>query len=306
LGRIVFEKPLEGSAVPLTALLLLIIAGVLHAGWNLLVKRAGEKYIFTWWAWAVGSFAGAPLLALSPALPRTVWLNVLISALAQAAYFVALARAYTIGDFSLVYPLARGAAPALLVLWAVLFLGERPGWGGLLGLGLLLSGLLMVGGLFMRPAAVNPADVSRRLPFSASAIGAALSVALCISIYTVFDGAAVQIASPMSYTLVEFLGATALITPIVLRRYSANIIMAEWRANWPRIIAVGGLLVLTYWLVLLAYSAGHIAYAGAIREISVVFAALLGWRWLGEGFGLARFSGALLIFAGILTIAVMG
>ncbi len=82
--------------------------------------------------------------------------------------------------------------------------------------------------------------------------------------------------------------------------------MAEWRANWPRIIAVGGLLVLTYWLVLLAYSAGHIAYAGAVREISVVFAALIGWRWLGEGFGLARFSGALLIFAGILMIAVIG
>jgi len=66
------------------------------------------------------------------------------------------------------------------------------------------------------------------------------------------------------------------------------------------------LLVLTYWLVLLAYSAGHIAYAGAVREISVVFAALIGWRWLGEGFGLARFSGALLIFAGILMIAVIG
>ncbi len=293
--------------MPISALLLLVIAGVLHAGWNLLVKRAREKYIFTWWAWAVGSLAFAPLLAFSPALPRTVWPYLAISALAQAAYFVALTRAYSIGDFSLVYPLSRGSAPALLLLWAALFLGERPAWGGLFGLVLLLSGLSLVGGLFARSA---PADAGRgpwrRLPFSAGAIGAALSVALCISIYSVFDGAAVQIASPISYTLVEFLGATALITPIVLRRYSKDIIMAEWRANWPRIIAVGGLLVLTYWLVLLAYSAGHIAYAGAVREISVVFAALIGWRWLGEGFGLARFSGALLIFAGILMIAVIG
>jgi uncharacterized membrane protein len=293
--------------VPLSALLLLIVAAVLHTGWNLLVKRAGEKYIFTWWAWTVGALGSAPLLAFSPALPREVWLYVSISALAQAAYFVALTRAYTIGDFSLVYPLSRGSAPALLVLWATLFLGERLGPGGLLGLVLLLSGLLLVGGLFARPAVADAArGPRRRLPFSTSAIGAALAVALCISIYSVFDGAAVQIASPISYTLVEFLGATALITPIVLRRYNTNVIMAEWRANWPRIIAVGGLLVLTYWLVLLAYSVGHVAYAGAIREISVVFAALIGWRWLGEGFGLARFSGALLIFAGIVLIAVAG
>jgi drug/metabolite transporter (DMT)-like permease len=293
--------------VPLTALLLLVVAAALHAGWNLLVKRAGEKYIFTWWAWAVGSLAAAPLLAFSPALPRAVWLYVAVGALAQAAYFITLAWAYTIGDFSLVYPLSRGAAPALLVLWAALFLGERPGWGGLFGLALLLFGLLLVGGLFTRPAQADASrGPSRGLPFSASAIGAALGVALCISIYSVFDGAAVRIASPISYIVVELLGATALITPIVLRRYSASIIMAEWRANWPRIIAVGGLLVLTYWLVLLAYSAGHVAYAGAIREMSVVFGALLGWRWLGEGFGLARFSGALLIFVGIVVIAVVG
>jgi len=128
--------------VSLTALALLAIAAALHASWNLLVKRAGEKYIFTCWAWAVGSLAGAPLLAFSPALPRAVWLYVAISALAQAAYFVALTRAYTIGDFSLVYPLARGAAPAFLALWATLFLGERPRPGGLLGLALLLAGLL--------------------------------------------------------------------------------------------------------------------------------------------------------------------
>ncbi len=148
--------------------------------------------------------------------------------------------------------------------------------------------------------------VPGRQPLSIDAIGAALSVAICISIYSVFDGAAVQIASPITYTIVEFIGATALITPIVLQRYDRQMVMAEWRANWPRIVAVGLLLLLTYWMVLLAYSAGHVAYAGAIREMSVVFAALIGWRWLGEGFGRMRVSGALLIFAGIVVIALAG
>jgi drug/metabolite transporter (DMT)-like permease len=284
------------------ALALLVVAAVLHASWNLLVKRAREKYIFTWLAWIVGSLIFAPLLALGPALPRSVWAYVAVSALAQAAYFVTLTRAYTLGDFSLVYPLSRGAAPALIALWAALFLGERPGPGGLIGLGLLLAGLLLVGGLFAPRPALGPP----RYALSASAVGAALSVALCISVYSIFDGAAVQIASPTTYTTVEFIGATALVTPIVLGRYPRAAIAAEWRANWPRIAAVGFLLLFTYWLVLLAYSAGHIAYAGAIREISVVFGALIGWRWLGEGFGRARVSGALLIFAGILVIAVAG
>jgi drug/metabolite transporter (DMT)-like permease len=284
------------------ALTLLVVAAALHASWNLLVKRAREKYIFTWLAWVVGSLIFAPLLALGPALPRAVWGYVAISALAQAAYFVALARAYTLGDFSLIYPISRGAAPALIALWAALFLDERPGAGGLIGIGLLLIGLLLVGGLFVP----QPAFAPQRRGLNATAIGAALSVALCISVYTIVDGAAVQLVSPTTYTTAEFIGATALVTPIVLGRYPRAAIAAEWRANWPRIAAVGFLLLFTYWLVLLAYSAGHIAYAGAIREISVVFGALIGWRWLGEGFGRARVSGALLIFAGILVIAVAG
>ena len=274
----------------------------MHAGWNVLVKRAGEKDIFTWLALLSGSLACAPLLAANPDLPRVIWPYLALSALAQAAYFIVLTHAYTIGDFSLVYPLSRGAAPALLALWAALFLGERPGWAGLFGLALLLGGLLLVGGLFARTGAARGAH--GRL--GAGAIAAALGIALCISIYTVSDGAAVQITAPVPYAVAEFLGTAALVTPFVLRRYGLSAIRAEWQANWPRILLVGALLVLTYTMVLLAYSAGHITYAGAMREISVVFAALIGWRWLGEGFGPERVSGALLIFAGILIIAIAG
>jgi drug/metabolite transporter (DMT)-like permease len=92
----------------------------------------------------------------------------------------------------------------------------------------------------------------------------------------------------------------------VLMRYSRQVVVAEWRANWPRIIMVGMLTLLAYVLVLQAYAIGRVSYAGAIREVSVVFAALVGWRWLGEGFGAARTAGAMLIFAGILVIAVAG
>jgi drug/metabolite transporter (DMT)-like permease len=305
--------------VSLIALILLVVAAALHTGWNLLVKRAGEKQIFTWWAMVVGTACFAPLLVFSAPLPAQIWPYVLASALVETIYYLALLRAYTIGDFSLVYPLARGAAPAFLALWAALFLGERPHAGGIAGLALLLVGLLLVGGAARR-AALRRNSVALALSaggtaaqprwslvtFAGSGTAAALTVACCISIYSVIDGAAVRIAPPIPYT-VAVIGASALMmAPAVLARYGRQAVVAEWRANWSRIVLVGILTLVTYALVLQAYALSRVSYAGAVREISVVFAALVGWRWLGEGFGGWRVTGALLIFTGILVIAILG
>src|SRR6266702_6531762 len=132
--------------MPPIALGLLLVAALLHAGWNLFVKRAGEKQVFTWWGLVVGSVCFAPLLLLSQSFAPRIWPYVIFSALVEGAYYIILTRAYEHGDFSLVYPLARGAAPAFLTIWAVLFLGERPHPYGVLGIALLVLGLIVVGG----------------------------------------------------------------------------------------------------------------------------------------------------------------
>ena len=194
------------------------------------------------------------------------------------------------------------------------------------GLALLLVGLLLVGGAARRaalrtePVALALSGIPTEggaggaaaqprwslLAFAGSGTAAALTVACCISIYSVIDGAAVKIAPPIPYT-VAVIGASALMmTPAVLLRYGRQAVLAEWRANWVQIVLVGVLTLVTYALVLQAYALGRVSYAGAVREISVVFAALVGWRWLGEGFGGWRVTGALLIFAGILVIAIAG
>jgi drug/metabolite transporter (DMT)-like permease len=97
-----------------------------------------------------------------------------------------------------------------------------------------------------------------------------------------------------------------LLTPAILARYGQRVVLAEWRANRSRIILVGIAAFGSYILVLWAYTIASVSYAGAIREISVVFGALLGWRWLGEGFGVPRTIGAVLIFLGILVITIAG
>ncbi len=283
----------------LAALGLLFVAAVLHAGWNLLVKRAKRKQVFTWWAILVGVICFSPVLIFNRPLPLQIWPYVAGSALFEALYFVGLTRAYDLDDFSLVYPLARGTAPALLVVWAALFLGEQPRPTGLAGLALLVLGLIIVG---------SAAWWSQRQVATPSLLGVAiaLATACCISIYSAIDGAAVHLVPSAPYTVVILGLSMLLIAPALLLHYGPRAVVAEWRTNWPRIILVGILSVVSYGLVLYVYSFARVSYAGAVREISIVLAAFIGWRWLGEGFGPIRLIGAGLIFAGILVIAIAG
>ncbi len=285
--------------MPLSALGLLLVAAVLHATWNLFVKRAKERQVFTWWGLVVGAICFIPLLIIGLPLPLKIWPYVVASSLMEAIYFVGLTYAYSLDDFSLIYPLARGAAPAFLLIWATLFLNEPPRPGGLIGLALLLLGLTIVG------SASWWSQRKLTLPNMKGTI-VALATAFCISIYSAIDGAAVRLAPSLPYTILVLGLGAVLIMPALFIRYGSHAVTAELRTNWPRIILVGILMLASYALVLGVYSFARVSYAGAVREISIVFAALIGWRWLGEGFGAIRLVGAILIFAGILVIAIAG
>jgi len=100
--------------MPLTALGLLLAAALMHTTWNLLVKRAKEKQVFIWCSLIAGTIIFSPLLVTSPLLLVTIWPYLISSALVESIYYITLIRAYENGDFSLVYPMARGAAPAFL------------------------------------------------------------------------------------------------------------------------------------------------------------------------------------------------
>lgn len=288
--------------MPPIALGMVLVAAVLHAGWNMFVKRASEKQVFTLWGLMVGSVCFAPILLVSQPFPLMIWPYVICSAVVEGIYYIVLARAYESGDFSLVYPIARGAAPAFLVLWAILFLGERPRPLGLVGVALLICGLVIVGGNTWWSMRKTISMASLR----SSGIGLALGVAFCISIYSVIDGAAVRLVAPAPYTVVVISLSTLFIFPFIFLRYGRKAVVAEWHTNWWRIIVVGILMLASYMLVLQSYAIAHVSYAGAIREISVVFAAFMGWRWLDEKLGLLRMVGAAILFIGILVIALGG
>ncbi len=279
----------------LLALLLLLLSAALHAGWNLLLKRSREKHIASWWTVVIGGILAAPILIGQGGPPANVWHFLGLSLLLECLYFILLSYAYTMADFSLVYPLARGTAPLFLTLWAWLSLAERPNFWGWIGLALLLSGLLLLG--------YSHQALSKEHQRGALA---ALGVALLISFYTLVDGLAVRQASPLPYALSIFTFLPFVLAPFAWKRYGWAQLYREWKLQPFVLILIAVLGTLSYFLALLAYRISPLGYAGAIREVSVVFGAWLGWKNLGESQGERRFIASALIFAGIFLIGWLG
>lgn len=281
----------------LAAIGLLFFSAILHTSWNLLLKQAGEKYIAIWWAMLIGSSLFLPVLFFTGLPAREIWHLLLISVAFEIVYYIALSAAYNDADFSLVYPLARGSAPAMIAVWSVLFLREKLTVGGAAGLFVIILGLLAVGGSSYFQVHGKP---------HLRAILLALLIAFSISIYSTIDGAAVKLTAPFPYAVLILFFAPALMTPFVVRRYGWTMLKDELSAHRLRLMVIGALSILAYLLALWAYSLAKVSYAGAVREVSVVMGAFAGWQFLGEKLGRMRVIGAAIIFAGILVIAIFG
>jgi drug/metabolite transporter (DMT)-like permease len=284
--------------MPILAIILLLTSAAFHALWNLLLKQSKEKYIAMSWQVIISSLLSLSLLLFTGLPPRTLWLLVLASTALEAIYFGILTYAYSDHDFSLIYPMARGAAPALVVVWTALFLGEIPSAGGLLGILLVVAGLAIIGSTSLFNNHTSTPQ------FRGAAI--ALSIALVISIYTLVDGYAVKNGPALTYGLSLFLTMPVLTTPLILRHYGWNQMVETIKMQPGRLILVGVLGLVAYMLALFAYSIAPVNYSEAIREVSVVMGAFAGWYFLGEKMGKIRILGAAVIFAGIVMIATLG
>jgi len=284
--------------MPIFAIILLVTGAFLHTAWNLLLKQSGEKYIATWWLVTIGGAASLIALFFTGLPPREIWIFAFFSILAETLYFLTLSYAYRENDFSLIYPIARGAAPAFLALWSYLFLRERLTHGGLIGLGLIIGGLVVIGASALLRGGLNKVHFR--------GVAAALLLALLISTYTAIDGAAVKHGLVLSYALLVFALVPVPVTPFVFRQYGWARLKEAWNAQPVQLSMAGLLGIVAYLFALAAYSIAPLSYSGAIREVSVVIGAFAGWQFLGEKMGGLRVIGAAVIFAGIMMIALYG
>ena len=284
--------------MPILAILLLLISAVLHTAWNLLIKQSEEKFIITWWMITIGGLFAIVALFFTGLPPRTMWIFALVSICVEATYFVTLSYAYHDNDFSLIYPVARGSAPAFLTLWAFLFLHDKLTHIGLLGLGLIIGGLLIIGINTLTQAHVT------HLHFKGTAV--AVFIALLISIYSAIDGAAVRNGFALPYVMSMFAFVPIPLTPLIFRQYRWKKIKGVLTSQPIRVPLAGILGVLAYLLAVFSFSIAPLSYAGSIREVGVVFGAFAGWWFLKEKMGGVRLLGAIVIFAGIVVIAIFG
>ncbi len=188
-----------------TALALLLGAGVLNAPWDRILKRSSERLLVSDRTLLAGALAFASLVVEAWLPPPGVWPLAAASCAVCLVYFTGLSPAYGRGDFSIINPAARGAAPVILTVWAVFFLGERPSPMGLLGITTILGGLEVLGGapLLSRRCAAGTSPGPRwcLLRGHGRSAGLALGVALCISVYTALDGAGVRLWQPILYAV---------------------------------------------------------------------------------------------------------
>jgi drug/metabolite transporter (DMT)-like permease len=272
--------------MPAAALAFALAAAFVHALWNVLIARARDPEAATAVALVVAEIAFAPPAILLWRVHAEVWPFLLGSGLFELVYIVLLAAAYRRVAMSVVYPVARGVAPVLVLVIGVAALGATASWGGVVGVLLVAGGVVLVRGL-------------RRADAGGLAFG--LAIAGSIAGYTLLDKHGVRHAGPLPYVELVMLGpALVYVTGLTKVRGLASI-----RAEiGPATIAAGIATFGAYALVLAALQRASAASVAAVRETSVVIAAGLAAAVLKERVGPARLAGAALVAGGVALLSL--
>jgi drug/metabolite transporter (DMT)-like permease len=272
--------------VPATALGLALAAAFVHALWNFLLARARDPAAATAVALVVAVVAFAIPAAVFWDVDGRVWPYAVGSAALELVYFALLSAAYRRVELSLVYPIARGSAPVLVLVVAVVALGVSTSWEQAVGVALVAAGIVLVRGLRgeTRPGA---------------AFGFAIGA--CIAAYTLIDNSGIEHASPVSYLELTMVPPTIAYAAAILLGKGRAAIKAE--ATIASVIA--GLATFgAYALVLAALERASAASVAAVRETSVLVATGLAAAFLKERIGWARMTGAAAVVVGIALVSL--
>ncbi len=278
--------------------LAVLFGALLHASWNALIKSAADKELDTALIHSIGFFLAFPLLLFTGLPAAASWPYLLASMMVHIGYYVALAGAYRHGELGLTYPVMRGCAPLLVALSSHALIGESISPTAWAGVAAVCAGVVLLG---LSPASLHAAEGQR---------GKALRFALCnaaiIAVYTVVDGLGVRASGDAAaYVAALFLFDGVPYLLLVLWRRGPQGRPAAWRymaSRW-RIACLGTAASLgSYGIALWAMTRAPVAVVAALRETSVLFAALIGTLWLKERFGMQRALGTGVVVAGVMAL----
>ncbi|MBZ0187137.1 MAG: EamA family transporter [Candidatus Obscuribacterales bacterium] len=280
------------------AILILVFAAFIHAVWNLLAKRSIDSVLFGFLSCLVSALIYIPLATFVVTTQPVDWNAttvgaLAISALLQLVGFNCILLSYKIGDYSVMYPVQRGTGPLVATLAAIIFLAERPSIGALAGIALILIGVFIIGGggAILKSKSLKPI-----------AFGCLTGVA--IAAVTVWSKYCLSVLN-IPFVLIDYagvLGVALVLTPYALKNHDK--LKREWQDNQSAIIGVGVLRSLAYMSILFVLTTVPVYYVAPLREMSILFAALIGAKLLKEGQVKRRFSAVLVMFVGLICLSL--
>lgn len=266
-------------------------AALLHASWNAIIKAGREPQLDTALVALSGTVVALPLaLTVEPPAPAS-WPYIAATVTVHVGYYVALAAAYRQGDLSHAYPIMRGVAPLIVAVASALWIGET------------LSAKTWAGVLCICGGVLSLAFVGRRGARDARTTTLwALGCAAIIAVYTLIDATGVRVsggANRYVIWLFVFLGLPFGLTVLATRRGE---LLRHARTHWWRGVVGAVFSGLSYGIALWAMTRAPVAIVAALRETSVIFAALIGAWLLKEGHLRARLAGAAAVLAGLIAL----
>ncbi|WP_330210598.1 EamA family transporter [Pseudomonas sp. AM4(2022)] len=275
----------------MVATALVLVAALLHATWNTLIKFSGERLLVIACMDSVALLFVVFAVGFVSLPPLDIWPWIAASALFELLYRCLLIQAYRVGDLGLVYPLMRGLSPLVVLVLTLVFAGEVLSTQQILGILLIPFGMVCL---------LWQGGGGDRLPWSMLPV--VLLIGLCIGCYTFLDGQALRRWShPLDYLVwLTLISAWPFPLLALVRKRAAFSLF--WRTQWRLGLSVGLCVLLSYALVLWAMQLGSIAEAAALREVSVILVVLFGMRYLKEPFGRPRLIACGLVLIGMLVM----
>ncbi len=287
------------------AFALVVLAGLLHASWNLAAKKAASGVGFAFVSTVIGVVLWAPLgvtvlLRESGQYGRREWLLIVASAALHVGYFAVLLTGYQRADLSVVYPVARGSGPLIAVVAATVFLGESPGLFGFVGVLTIVGGVVLIASGSAGASSIGSPLIGVQFGLATGFFIAAYSL---LDGYTVKRSAVSPIALDYGSNLFRMV-FLALLVAVMAQREATFDLPSFARSNWRPALVVGALSPAAYILVLEAVQLSEVSKVAPARELSMVFAALFAGRFLQEADVRRRLVGAILIAAGVVVVSL--
>lgn len=275
-------------------LVLVLLAALLHATWNALVKVGGDPLVRLALTAGVCGLCALPFLPFVPVPNRESWSCLLASVVLHFLYYLCLALGYRLGDLSQVYPIARGVAPPLVAIGGAVAAGEAMTPSEGTAICVIGAGIISLG--FARGRGPGPL----------AAVLVALATGLTIAAYTIVDGVGGRRSGHVLGYVVWLFVIDAVPVSIVVLGARWGRIRRVLRAEWPIAAMAGCLAAVAYAVVIWAMSMTRLAHVSALRETSVFLAAWIGCRVLREPFGRYRLSAAAMVALGIVALGWSG